>query len=409
MLFRFLRHRRGNFAVLSAVMMTALVGVAGLVTDYGNGLFNHMENQRTADIAAISGATNYASSKSSTSMTTAVDNIASLNGFSNSNVSAQIVTSPSGDGNNAVEVTVRSNVPLILSRYLTGSSNLPVSASSFAEIKPVGGSGCILALDPTANQAITISGSANVNASSCDVIANSSSSSAIDMSGSAQLTTPCTVTVGQQVTTSGLTLKSCSRPITGATATPDPYASVTEPTVPLTPCLPVPNPPTNISPGYYCSDMNISGTATFKGGTYYIGHNLSFQGGSNVSLVSGSAGIMFFINKSGTTAISGWAVVNLYAQSTGPYAGILFFGDRNGNTSNNNNISGSSSSVLNGAIYYPTQQVSYTGGSASASCTQIIGDTITFSGSTTVNQNCSAYGVATITPNGVPSTVALVQ
>ena len=103
-------------------------------------------------------------------------------------------------------------------------------------------------------------------------------------------------------------------------------------------------------------------------------------------------------------------MVNLYARSTGTYAGILFFGDRNGNTSNNNNISGSSSSVFNGALYYPTQKVSFTGGSASASCTQVIGDTITFSGSATINQNsCSTYGVTNILASNLPTKISLVQ
>ena len=199
MLIRFLRDQRGNFTILSTVMMTALVGMAGFVTDYGNGLFNHMENQRTADIAAISGADNYANSKSTSSMTTTVNNITSLNGYSNSNVNAQLVAAPSGDGNNAVQVTVTSNVPLMLSKLLTGSSSLPVTATSYAEIKITGGTGCILALDPTANQAITISGSAN-ETTNCDVISNSSSSSSIDMSGSSELRTPCTVSVGLQVT-----------------------------------------------------------------------------------------------------------------------------------------------------------------------------------------------------------------
>ena len=409
MLFRFLRDRRGNFTVLSAVMMTSLVGVAGLVTDYGNGLFNHMKDQRAADIAAISGANMYSSSQSQTSMAVAVNNITNLNGYSSNNVSAALVSSPSGDGNNAVQVTVTSSVPLMLSKLLTGSSSMTVSATSYAEIKVTGGTGCILALDPTANQAITISGSAN-ETTDCDVISNSNASNSIDMSGASELKTPCTVSVGQQITTSGLTLTACSKIITGASATPDPYASIPNPTVPTTTCLAVPNPPTNISPGYYCNGMNISGTATFKGGVYYISHNLAFQGGSNVSLVSGSPGVTFIINKSGTTAVSGSAIVNLYAQSTGTYSGILFFGDRTATTSNNNNISGSSSSIFNGALYFPTQQVSYTGGSNSASCTQVIGDTITFSGSAIINQtNCSTYGVTNILASNLPTTVALVQ
>jgi hypothetical protein len=96
--------------------------------------------------------------------------------------------------------------------------------------------------------------------------------------------------------------------------------------------------------------------------------------------------------------------------TTGTYAGILFFGDRAGNTSNNNNISGSSSSVLVGTIYYPTQQVTYSGGStAPSNCTHIIGDTITFSGATYLGNGCASDGVASINPPGGSTTASLVQ
>ncbi len=406
MLIRFLRDSRGNLAVLSAVMMTSLVGVAGLVTDYGNGLLNRLEDQRVADVAALGAATVYAETSSTTAMKTAAANLAALNGIASSQVTANVVPSPIGDGAQTIEVTVQSSVPISLSKILTSSSTLSVSASSYAQLKSGTGSGCILALDPTAHQAITISGSANVQAPNCDVVANSNNSDALDMSGSAQLTTPCTITVGGQNTTSGLTLTSCTKPTTGAKATTDPYASLATPT-PQGSCLTVPNPSTNVLPGYYCNGLSISGsgTTTFQPGFYYVQGNLAFQGSANVS----GSGVTFFIQKSGTTAISGSATVNLSAPTSGTYAGILFFGDRAGNTSNNNNISGSSSSVLTGAIYYPTQQVSYTGGSSSPSnCTQIIGDTITFSGSTYLGASCSGTGVSSIAPPG-SLTASLVQ
>lgn len=40
---------------------------------------------------------------------------------------------------------------------------------------------------------------------------------------------------------------------------------------------------------------------------------------------------------------------------------------------------------------------------------KIIGDTITFSGSTTINRNCSGTGVANMAVSGVPSTISAVQ
>lgn len=406
MLLRLLRANHGNMAVLSAVMMTSLVGVGGLVTDYGTGLMSRMVDQRTADIAAIAGATVYGETGSASSMSTAVSNILSRNGYASTAAAASLVTSPSGDGNEAVKVIVSSTVPLTLSRMLSDQSSLRVNATSYAEVKASAG-GCILALSPNSSKAITISGSANVQAPNCTVVSDSDNSDALDMSGSAKLTTPCSVSVGGQNTTSGLTLTKCTNPTTNAPATPDPYASVPEPTsLASGTCLTLPNPPINVPQGYYCHGINVSTTATFQAGTYYVKGNLAFQGGSNVS----GSNVTFFVDKSGTTAISGSATVNISAPTSGTYSGILLFGDRAGGTSNNNNISGSSSSVLTGALYYPTEEVTYSGGSSSPSaCTQVVGYVITFSGSAYVGDSCSGVGVANINVSGLPSGVALVQ
>src|SRR5215469_1864252 len=282
MLKKLFRDRRGNFTVLSAVLMTSLVGVGGLAVDYGNALFGHLEDQRTADIAAMAGATVYASTGSSSSMTTAVSNIATLNGYTSARVTPTLVASPTGDGNQAVRVVVNSTTPLTLAKVISGAGSLSVSATSYAELKSASGSGCVLALDATASQAFTISGSGDLNAPTCDVVANSSNSDALDMSGSARINAACTVTVGGQKTTTGLTLDVCTTPTTGATATADPYASVPPP--PITgSCLTLPNPPTNVPHGYYCNGINVSTTASFQQGTYYVQGNLAFQGGSNVT------------------------------------------------------------------------------------------------------------------------------
>ena len=403
---RALRDSRGNISVLSAIMMTSLVGMAGLVADYGNGLYKRMEDQRMADTAAMAGAAVYAETGSSTSMTTAVGKFAALNGYTGTTVTPTLVASPSGDGNQAVRVAVTSTTPLTFARILLNQSSLNEGSAAFAELKSNTPGGCVLALDATAHQAITISGSANVQVPHCTVVSNSNNADALDMSGSAVLDAACTVTVGGQNTTSGLTLTSCTRPTTGATAATDPYASLAAPTS-LTsgPCLSVSIMP--IPGGYYCHGMNISGNATFQtGATYYVKGNLSLQGGSNVSGVH----VFFYIDKSGTTAISGSAVANLSAPTSGTYAGILFFGDRGGSTSNNNNISGASTSVLAGTLYYPTQQVTYSGGSnSSTNCTHIVGDKITFSGSTYLGNSCTGTGVASINASGGSYAASLVQ
>jgi len=389
---RFFQDRRGNIAIISAVMMTAAVGMAGLVAEYGDGLFNRLQDQRDADVAAMAGATNYAVNNSVSAMSAAVSRAATLNGLASGAAAGSVVASPSGDGNQAVKVVVSTSVPLLLSRVLASNSTLPVSATAYAEIKQKS-TGCILALDPTANNAITVSGSANVNAPNCDVVSDSSSSSSIDMSGGAQMTTPCAVSVGTDSLNSGLHLTSCSSASTHSASTPDPYASVPAQTVASgAACLTVPTLPATLPYGYYCHGLSISGTATFSAGPYYVLGNFAVSGSSHVT----GTGVTFYVT-GGTTAISGTATATLSAPTTGTYAGILFFGDRSGTKSTNNAISGGTTTTLTGVLYFPTEQITYSGGTAALStCTQLVGDVITFSGTADVGNTCVGVGVANI-------------
>ncbi|HEY2445354.1 MAG TPA: hypothetical protein VGI20_06415 [Rhizomicrobium sp.] len=390
MLNRFLRDRGGNIAIIAAVTMTATAGMAGLVAEYGDGLFNRIEDQRSADVAALAGANNYAANNSVSAMTDTVSRSATLNGLSGSAAVASIVSSPTGDGNQAVKVIVSSSVPLMFSRFVSSRSSLPVQAAAYAEIKP-SSMDCILALDATAQEAIKIGGNADVQAPHCNVVSDSANSDAFDVGNSAQLTTSCAIAVGGISGGSGLQETVCTNPDTPAASTPDPYASLPVPTsVGSGPCVTIPKSLVTYSPGHYCSGISISGAATFSSGIYYIDGGFSLQGGSTVT----GTDVMFYITKNGTFSMSGSATVTLSAPTSGTYAGILFFGDRSASNSSDNKINGSNSSTLTGVLYFPTQQITYSGNSGAATtCTQLIGDTITFTGSTTVSNSCSGTGV----------------
>jgi Flp pilus assembly protein TadG len=168
----FVRDRRGNIAILSTVMITSLVGVSGLVAEFGNGLLNRMQDQRVADAAAMGGGTVYSSTASSSSMQAAVNNIATLNGIPTGDISASVVSSPSGDGNQAVEVTVSTSVPMILSRVLWSQNTLPINVSSYAELQS-GAPGCIMALNASGT-GVTMGGGTAISAAQCAVTSNSS-------------------------------------------------------------------------------------------------------------------------------------------------------------------------------------------------------------------------------------------
>ena len=172
MLGAFLRSKSGNVTILSAIFITGLIGASGLTVEFGNALLNHMENQRVADLAAIGGANVYSATSSETDAAAAVTNVASLNGIPSSAITSAVVNSPSGDGNQAVQVTVATTVPLVLSRVIWSQASLPVRVSAYAEIK-AGAPGCVIALG-TGGTGVTLSGGTAVNASGCAVDSNNS-------------------------------------------------------------------------------------------------------------------------------------------------------------------------------------------------------------------------------------------
>ncbi|MGH6888892.1 MAG: pilus assembly protein TadG-related protein [Rhizomicrobium sp.] len=218
MLAKFFRDRRGNFTILSAVMLTSLVGVTGLAVDYGNGLYNRLKDQRVADIAAAAGARVYEETQSDSAVAAAVTNVAALNGVSSGAISDAIVNSPTGDGNKAVNVIVTSQAPLTFARVLQPSrSAIPVQASSWAEMKS-GGQGCIVALNQ-AGTGVTVTSASGITADACAVESDSTvtASSASDITTIAidYDTTPPTATGGSTIAAPpGKTLSITKAPVT---------------------------------------------------------------------------------------------------------------------------------------------------------------------------------------------------
>ncbi len=194
------RDRRGTITVMAAAMFPVLIGISGLGVEYGYGLLTRVENQRVADLAAYSGALAYNATNLTASMTSAVSRIVVLNGVASSAAVAALVTSPSGDGHQAVQVTVTTSVPLVLASLLGAGSTLPVTASAYAELNPNAGA-CIIALQ-TGGTGVTLSGGTTVSAPTCSVASNSTSTSPSAVS------VPC----GTTLTTNSLIYNSSTVP-----------------------------------------------------------------------------------------------------------------------------------------------------------------------------------------------------
>jgi len=364
--------------------------------------YKHQNLQSAADAAAISAAAAYYFQGSNANLT----------------VEAEAVTPTYGllDGTNGVSVTV--NQPPTSGSYTTTAAAVevviqqvqarlfsalwdsqPVTISARAVAVPTGGSGCTLALDPTASGAVTAQGSANVALNGCSLFANSNDAAALTVGGSAAVSSVAVGVVGGISGQSNITAQSIR---TNQPALADPYANASyDPYLGCSQHNFSAKTTVTINPGVYCGGMSLNAGAnvTLNPGVYYLDQgSLTINGGANLS---GDGVTIVFTSSTGhnyaTANINGDASVNLTAPTSGPTAGIVMFGDRNMPTGTTFKFEGGATQSFGGAIYLPRGAVTYAGGSnANTQCTQIVADTITFVGNSNLASNCSNYGTKPI-------------
>jgi hypothetical protein len=143
---------------------------------------------------------------------------------------------------------------------------------------------------------------------------------------------------------------------------------------------------------------------TLPAGTYYInGGDANIQGTLNCN----SCTIVLTNKNTATNAqigqlkVNAQAKMNMTAPTDGPFKGIAVYQDRRATDSNGTNkINGGSGSIIQGALYFPSQQLDYNGtGTLEAICTMFVARRVNFSGNNTTTNKfkklsaCGAFGI----------------
>jgi Flp pilus assembly protein TadG len=402
LLLRFATSRRGNVAMIAGLALPAFVGFCGLASESAYWYFRQRDMQGAADIGAYDGAIALRSGSSSTAITTLATTDAKASGWRSASGTITVHTPPTSGSYTtnprAVEVIITENEQ----RYFTALFNdndVHIQTRAVAVYSQLGNS-CLLALDKSASGAITFWGNTGSTFTDCNVYSDSISSTAFSLGGSAKASMPCALAVGGFDTTSGLTLTSCKSVVSDAAYIPDPYKSLPAPTIPSNCTNGNPSP---LTPGKYCNGLTINGTLNMTSGIYVI------SGGTlkiNANAVLTGSNVMFYFTNGATVQMNGNATVNLSAPTSGTYSGILMYGDRTAAMATQK-INGTATSVMTGALYFPTQQVQVLGNFTGANgCMQVVADEIYYSGNSSFATNCSAYGIQNISS---PGTVSLVE
>jgi Flp pilus assembly protein TadG len=375
-----------------ALCLPLVVGSAGFGVETTYWYVKQLQLQSAADAAAYAGAMEARTGSANGQIVSVATLGASQNGFDNVTGSIQVnappATGPATGNKQAVEVVLGVNISRFFSALFSNSSTLHLSARAVAKFNTASDA-CILALDPSASSAASFAGNTSTTLTGCSVMADSVSSSAVVVQGSALVSASCVISAGGIQATSGLTLTTCPTAITQAPPVADPFASV--PVPPDTGKCNNSNGNT-LQPGNYCSGLSLSGNVTLKPGVYIVsGGDFKVNANANIT----GTGVTIYAKSGSNIDMNGNSTTQLTAPTSGTYSGMLFFSDRSG--SGTNKINGNNTSSLTGAIYAPSEAVSFLGNfSGSGGCTQIVADTVQWSGSTTISDNCSAYGMQQI-------------
>lgn len=376
-------------------MMPVLIGSAGLASDSIQWTLTKRMMQRAADSGAIAGAFQLSQSSTlSVVRAAATGDINRNDGFRMT--VTPVINSPATSGSfrdaaSAVEVILATDMNLPFTGLIMRGP-MRISARAVAEV--VGnGDYCVLALENTNTPGIPIGGNATVNLG-CGMMSNAPSNTSITATGSSNVTASPVAAVGLVPPgnyATGTVRESYALPLR------DPYRNLPDPNVTISGSASnVNNNQTRtLNPGTY-SSMDIQGNATLNPGTYFI--TSSMRVGSQARLSGSGVTIIFTARNAASNTgsiagidINGGASINLTAPSTGTYAGILMYQDRRATNSLTNIINGNSTSVLQGALYSPRQELQMNSTSGmNTRCLQIVARRIDWRGNNNLQNVCPA-------------------
>jgi Flp pilus assembly protein TadG len=412
---RFLRDQRGSAITMFAVFLMAGVGFAAVAIDGGHLYSLKNKLQTTADAAVLVAVSELPDTDAAR---TAAIVMAGKNMATGEHgavlANADVVTgnwdsstrtfTPAGDPVNAVRVVTRrsqanGNAAGLFFARILGFNQVDVETTAIASSQS-GGDACVIALDPSADDALRIAGTASVTLG-CGARVNSTSATALRVNGSGCLTASSIAVAGNYQASS------CPFdpvPDTGMTPMADPLAYLNPPTdyaddgCDYTALVEVTT-DTILSPGVYCGGIYIygSGNVEFEPGTYTIdGRGLEISGSG---LVEGN-GVTFYIAPTVTGIAShhhwapdkavhfaGSANIQLSAPTSGDYKDVLIWQDVAVSSDLDLVFNGGADMALDGVLYAPNNLIRFAGNSDPGGATSIVAGRVYFTGNANMGSN----------------------
>lgn len=423
----FVNDQRGSVITFVAVGIFILVGMAAFAVDASYFYILKNRLQTTADISALASVRQFpdenmmltvALEYSSKNMATnnhgsVLANTDMVTGNWNSNTRT---FTPANNPLNAVRVVTRrsqanDNAAGTFFANIFGIASVDITTSAIAALTATGEI-CVLALSPTASDAISTSGGSPISLDACSIMANSTASDSVSIGGSSELEVDCVSTAGGVSGTP--TLNTCAQINDNAPPIIDPYADLIMPIVSYCDYGNYSTQDGSLSDtngdGYIkvCGRLTIKGDFTLQDDvTYIIEDAFTMNAGATASATSVTFITQDKVSINGNTSLS--LTAPTWDQQFAGQTGMVFIQDPSTPNSPNNQVklNGGSNTEFTGVIYVPNNDITFTGGNSSDDdgCTRIIGLTISFTGGADIENNCSILGV----PSLVVSSSSLVR
>jgi hypothetical protein len=302
------------------------------------------------------------------------------------------------------------------------SSPPTITATATAAAVPAGGSACFEALETGTTTGLNFTGNAGIESPDCDGFSNASGANTSVAKGSSDIRLNSIGGVGGIQQSNNFHVTSY-RPYSPALA--DPFANV-NPSSSDMKCAGTFDKKGNWVPDVLSSGTDMSAAKDINGNpancwnSMSVGSNTTLNVPANfgpIYINGGSATIqgnltcaactIVLTNKDAASPIGNIKVnassnINMTPPLSGPFQGIAIFQDRRATDCNQcNKINGNSGSIIQGALYFPSQELEYNGtGNTTAQCTMFVARRLNFSGnSATTNKFagindplCAAFG-----------------
>lgn len=400
-----LRNTQGNALVIIGLSLPLLIGAVGLGVDTIQLALTKRQLQREADSGALAGAfsvfqhqaasTSQRQSYAKSEATEAIGMNSMVPLTGTPMVTLGAYTNPA---RTTFQETVR--VALVATRRMpfmalfTHNSTV-INAEARAAVMN-DGEFCMLALANTNVTGIEFQGNATANLN-CGVASNATSNESIDKSGSANVV--ATPIVANGLIDGNYPSGTVLRPNYGTQ--PNPFAALPDPTaLDVSACQPQykvnANQSRRLTGGGCWRGMDIKGDLILDPGTYFIAGD-AFTVGSQATVTVSAPGVTIVLTSetpsdASTFAdlrINAGAILNMMSPTEGTYKGILFSRDSRA-PSASIVINGNAASTLEGASYFPNDDLTYNGTSGmTTNCLQLIARTIKITGNATINNSCT--------------------